>query len=373
MPATIYLDYQATTPVDQRVIDAMLPWLSCASNPHAIEHSIGIEAEEAVTIAQNQVAAITNGDPKGVIFTSGATEAANIVIRSFATPKNKIIISEIEHPCVMDTAEVCEHLGTNVIKIPVNQDGIIEIDILSEQLEDCNLVSIMSVNNEIGTIQPIEDIAYLCASLEIPFHTDATQAVGKIPVDISTGISYLTFSAHKIYGPAGIGAICAQPDSLKKLQPLIFGGGQQSGIRPGTLSTALSVGFGEACNIAIDELDQDYELVTNLSKQFIDELRKYNIKFEINGSESQRVPHNLNLSIEGIEASNLIELLPDLAISTGSACSSGAIEPSKVLNVLGLDDDRKKSAIRIGFGRQSNPEEISKAVKMIADAVNSLK
>ena len=372
MSRSIYLDYQATTPTDQRVIKAMLPWMNRASNPHAIEHSIGQEAESAVTNAQNQVATIVNGDPKSVIFTSGATEAANIVLRSFATPESKIIISEIEHPCVMDTAKECEHLGTNVVIIPVSQVGLIDLEYLSEQLEDCNLVSIMCVNNEIGTIQPIEDIAYLCAGAGIPFHTDATQAIGKIPVDISIGISYLTFSAHKIYGPTGIGAICAQPESLKSLKPLIYGGGQQFGIRPGTLSTALSVGFGEACRLSSSELDHDYELVTRLSQQFLDELRKHNIKFEINGSESQRIPHNLNLSIEGVEASNLIELLPNLAISTGSACSSGAIEPSKVLKAMDLDDERKKGAIRIGFGRQSQSKEISDATKMIADAVKKL-
>ena len=373
MSMPIYLDYQATTPTDQRVVDAMLPWMNQASNSHAIEHSIGRKAEEAVKNAQKQIASAVNGDPNNVIFTSGATEAANLVIQSFATPKNKIIISDIEHPCVMDTAKMCEDSGTDVVMVPVNQDGIIDLDFLSEHLEDCDLVSIMSVNNEIGTIQPIEDIGYLCTSADVPFHTDATQAVGKIPIDMSIGITYLTFSAHKIYGPTGIGAICALPESLQKIKPLMYGGDQQSSIRPGTLSVALSVGFGEACNLAVSELDQDFQLAEQLSQQLLSKLRENNIKFSINGSETLRVPHNLNISIDGITASNLIEILPSLAISTGSACSAGAIGSSKVLSALNLDEERKDSAIRIGFGRQSNSKEITDAVKMIADAVNKIK
>ena len=238
--SNIYLDYQATTPLDGRVLEAMLPWLGRPANPHSREHVFGQDAAAAIELARVQVAKVVNGDPEGVVFTASATEAANIVIRSFASGRSRLVISAIEHPCVAATATACMKEGRAVVTTaPVDEDGVVDLDALSEMMVDADLVSIMAVNNEVGTIQPIEDIGALCVGEGVPLHTDAAQAIGRVQVDMGVGITFATLSSHKIYGPPGIGAICAQREDISHLKPLMSGGGQEGGLRPGTLPTPL--------------------------------------------------------------------------------------------------------------------------------------
>ena len=371
--AKIYLDYQATTPLDERVLEAMLPWLGRPANPHSTEHAFGQDAAAAIELARVQVAEAVNGDPEGVVFTASATEAANIVIRSFASDRSRLVISAIEHPCVAATAAECVNEGRAVVTTAsVDEDGVVDIDALSEMMVDADLVSIMAVNNEVGTIQPIKDIGTLCVGEGVPLHTDASQAIGRVQVDMDVGISFATLSSHKIYGPAGIGAICARPEDLSRLKPLMSGGGQEGGLRPGTLPTPLCVGFGEACALAIQERERDEKQAAVLAGSFLEQLDKAGVGYTLNGSREQRVAQNLNLSFAGVEAEALLAQLPTLAISTGSACSSGSIGPSAVLMAMGLEDDRVQGAVRIGFGRGTRPEEVFDAAVRVAAAVAKL-
>ena len=372
--ANIYLDYQATTPLDERVLEAMLPWLRRPANPHSREHVFGEDAAAAIELARVQVAEAVNGDPEGVVFTASATEAANIVIRSFASSQSRFVISAIEHPCVAATAADCMKEGRAVVTTaPVDEDGVVDLDALAELIVDTDLVSIMAVNNEVGTIQPVEDIGALCLGEGVPLHTDAAQAIGRVQVDMGVGITFATLSSHKIYGPAGIGAICAQHEHISHLKPLMSGGGQEGGLRPGTLPTPLCVGFGEACALAVRERERDEEQATVLAGSFLEQLDKAGVMYAVNGSREERVAQNLNLSFEGVEAEALLAQLPTLAISTGSACSSGSIGPSAVLTAMGLEDDRIRGAVRIGFGRGTGPGEVRDAAARVAVAVARLR
>ena len=260
-----------------------------------------------------------------------------------------------------------------VTTAPVDEDGVVDLDALSEMMVDADLVSIMAVNNEVGTIQPIEDIGALCVGEGVPLHTDAAQAIGRVQVDMGVGITFVTLSSHKIYGPAGIGAICAQREHISHLKPLMSGGGQEGGLRPGTLPTPLCVGFGEACALAVRERERDEEQATVLAGSFLEHLDKAGVTYAVNGSREERVAHNLNLSFEGVEPEALLAQLPTLAISTGSACSSGSIGPSTVLTAMGLEDDRVRSAVRIGFGRGTGPDEVRDAAARVAAVVARLR
>ncbi len=372
--AKIYLDHQATTPLDERVLEAMVPWLRRPGNPHSSEHTFGQDAATAIELARAQVAEAVNGDPEGVVFTASATEAANIVLRSFANGGSRLLISAIEHPCVAATATECmEHGRAVVTTAPVNEDGIVDLDALSELMVDADLVSIMTVNNEVGTIQPIADIGALCSAEGVPLHTDAAQAVGRVQVDVGVGVTFATLSSHKIYGPPGIGAICAKREDKSLLKPLMSGGGQEGGLRPGTLPTPLCVGFGEACALAIRERERDKRHAVALANCFLERLDKSDVTYELNGSREERVAQNLNLSFQGVEADALVAQLPTLAVSTGSACSSGAIGPSPVLTAMGLEDDRVRSAVRISFGRGTELGEVREAAAIVAVAVASLR
>ena len=373
MSGPIYLDYQATTPLDPDVLEAMQYWLSRPANPHSIEHRWGVEAEAAVALAKEQIAGAVNGHPEGVIFTGNATEAANIVVRSFGGPDRKIVVSAIEHPCVSETAKACREFGTTVEVVPVNPDGIVDLDVLAEHIDSANLVSVMAVNNEIGTVQPVEAIASLCRESGTAFHSDAAQALGKIPVNMSAGIDFATLSAHKIYGPPGIGAICANRDRIGQLKPLVTGGGQQEGIRPGTVPVALCVGFGKACELARARLNEEKERCGVLSALFLERLKQETTHFFVNGSLQERVPQNLSLSFPGIVADELIATLPHIAMSTGSACSSGAIAPSGVLLAMELPEEVIEGSIRVGFGRNTTEEEVVEAAIAIGCIVRKLR
>ena len=371
--ASIFLDFQATTPLDERVLNAMLPWFGQPANPHSMEHSFGQDAAVAVEQARAQVAAAVNGDPDGVVFTASATEAANLVLRSFAGGGKRLLISAIEHPCVSETATECMKNGqTDVATVPVDERGIVEMDALSDLLVDTDLVSIMAVNNEVGTVQPIEEIGALCAGEGVPLHTDAAQAVGRVAVDMAMGLTFATLSSHKIYGPPGIGAICARAEDLSLLSPMMTGGGQEGGLRPGTLPTALCVGFGEACALAARERERDREHAAVLAGSFLDELDTAGMSYTVNGSRDERVAQNLNISFDGVEADILLAQLPHLGLSTGSACSSGSIGPSPVLTAMGLEEDRVRGAVRIGFGRGTRVRDVRDAAAQVSTAVACL-
>ncbi len=372
--AKIYLDYQATTPLDERVLEAMRPWLGRPANPHSREHAFGQDAAAAIDLARVRVADAVNGDPEGVVFTASATEAANVVIRSFASDRSRLVVSAIEHPCVTGTAAECAEEGRAVVETaPVDEDGVVDLDALSEMIVDADLVSIMAVNNEVGTIQPIEDIGALCVGQEVPLHTDASQAIGRVRVDLDVGITFATLSSHKIYGPPGIGAICARREDVSRLKPLMTGGGQEGGLRPGTLPTLLCVGFGEACALAVQERERDEKRAAKLAESFLAQLDMAGVMYAVNGSRERRVAQNLNLSFDGVDAETLLAQLPTVAISTGSACSSGSIGPSAVLMAMGLEDDRVRSAVRVGFGRGTGPEEVRDAAARVAIAVARLR
>ena len=369
----IYLDYQATTPIDEEVLDEMLPWMRRPANPHASEHDWGRDADQAVSKARGQVAEAVNGDPGTLLFTSGATEAANIVLRSFAGRGRALLISTIEHPAVEETALTCGERGTTIERMAVGEDGVVDVEAVPDDLDRYDLVSMMAVNNEVGTIQPIGPIATLCRSAGVPFHTDAAQALGRIPIDMASGIAFATISGHKIYGPQGIGAICADPQWLGRLNPILSGGGQQRGIRPGTVPVALCVGLGKACELASRRRVEDARSCAQLTELFLQTLGRTTSGFQINGSVDERVPHNLNIRFSGIVADELLAMLPQLGLSTGSACSSGAIAPSAVLSAMGLDDEAIRGSVRIGFGRPTTPQEVVDAAAAIGAAVERLR
>ena len=373
MGRRIYLDHQATTPLDPDVLEEMQQWLCRPANPHSIEHGWGMEAEAAVAVAREQVANAVNGHPEGVIFTGNATEAANIVVRSFGGPDRNVVVSAIEHPCVSESAKACQELGTSIQVVRVNPDGIVDLDAIAEHVDSADLVSVMAVNNEIGTVQPVEAIASLCEESGTAFHSDAVQALGKVPVDMSAGIGFVTLSAHKVYGPPGIGAICADRDRIGQLKPLMRGGGQQEGIRPGTVPVALCVGFGKACELARARLNEETEHCSGLSALFLERLSQETTRFSVNGSLEERVPHNVSLCFPGIVADELIAMLPQIAISTGSACSSGAIIPSRVLLAMDLPEDMIEGSVRVGFGRTTTEEEVVEAAIAIGGMVRKLR
>ncbi len=373
MNGRIYLDYQATTPMDPEVLEEMLPWLSQPANPHSTEHGWGMEAEAAVGSARERVASAVNGQAEGVVFTGNATEAANIVVRSFGGSGRTIVVSAIEHPCVSETAMACGVLGTTVQVVPVNADGIVDLDLLADHVDSADLVSVMWVNNEIGTVQPVEAIAALCRGAGTAFHSDAVQALGKVPVAMSEGIDFLTLSAHKVYGPPGIGAICADRDRIGLLKPVMTGGGQQEGIRPGTVPVALCVGFGKACELARARLSEEMARCGALSALFLQRLGQETTNFSVNGSLQERVPQNLSLCFPGIVADELIAMLPHIAMSTGSACSSGAIEPSRVLLAMDLPHEMIEGSIRVGFGRTTTDKEAVEAAVAIGSMVRKLR
>jgi len=372
----IYLDFQATTPLEPRALEAMLPWLAgCAGNPHASENAAGRAAYDAVEHARTQVAALIGGEPEGIIFTANATEATNIVLRSFARPGEHIAASAIEHACVYATLCALEAAGARVTTVPVDGDGLVNLDALADAIDDgATLVSVMAVNNEVGTIQPTEAITGLCRVASCRFHTDAAQALGRVPLNFTfDGIDFASLSAHKIYGPQGIGAIYAKPELLSALVPIATGGDQERGLRPGTLSVALCVGFGEACAIAAERIEDDCRHAAGLSERFMARLTAEIADVQVNGSLQSRVPHNLNIAFHDIDADELLALVSQLALSTGSACSSGAIAPSRVLMAMGLADDLIAGSIRIGFGRTTTHADVDCAASALADAVSGLR
>lgn len=376
----IYLDYQATSPLDPRVLDAMLPFFrECFGNSHSAHHAYGWEAERAVATARARIAALIGAHPAEIIFTSGATEANNLAIRGAATfhgaRSGHLVIGAIEHDCVRAVAADLAQTGFAVTTLPVGGDGLVDPAALEDAIRnDTVLVSIMAVNHEIGTVQPLAELGAICAARGVLFHSDAAQAAGKIPLDVvELGLGLMSLSGHKLYGPKGIGALYVRRHPRVRLAPQMLGGGQERGLRAGTLPTPLCVGLGAACAIAGEEMTGEAARLHRLRDRFLDRLAVSKEAFRVNGSLEARIPGNLNLAFPGLDAVELLTTLDDLALSTGSACASARLEPSPILRAIGLDDALAHASIRIGFGRFTSAAEIDFAAERIGAAVADLR
>lgn len=377
----IYLDYQATTPVDQRVLDRMMPYFSVRfGNPHSVTHAHGWEAEEAVEVAREQIARLIGADPKEIVFTSGATEANNLAIKGVARflgrERPHIITCVAEHKCVLESCRALEQQeGFRVTYLPTPDNGLVRVDEVARALTDeTGLVSIMAVNNEIGVIQPVAEIGALCRERGVLFHTDAAQAFGKISIDVAAmGISLMSISAHKAYGPKGVGALYVRRRPRVRLEPLFSGGGQERGMRSGTLPTPLCVGFGYAAEIAGREMAEEGERLRVFRDRMLARIRSKVTDVVLNGDIERRIPGNLSLSFPGVDGNRLLADLKSVSVSSGSACSSAVIEPSYVLRALGVPDDLAQATLRIGLGRMTTAEEIDRAADDIASAVLAIR
>lgn len=375
----IYLDMQATTPTDPRVLDVMLKFYTeLYGNPHSRTHAYGWETDRAVEEAREHVASLIGADSKEIIFTSGATESNNMslkgVARFYKNKKRHIITTQTEHKCVLDSCRHLQDEGFEVTYLPVGSNGLIDIKQLEKEIRpDTAIVSIMFVNNEIGVIQPIEEIGKLCRSRKVFFHTDAAQAVGKVPIDVNKmNIDLLSISGHKIYGPKGIGACYVRRRPRVRLEPLITGGGQERGLRSGTLAAPLIAGLGEACRISKEEMEYDSQHITRLSNK----LKEGILSMEhtsLNGDPTRQYPGCVNISFAYVEGESLLMALKDIALSSGSACTSASLEPSYVLRALGADDALAHSSIRFGIGRFTTDEEIDYVLKAVRDRVTFLR
>ena len=383
MNNSIYLDYQATTPIDPRALDAMLPFFrEDFGNPHSTQHSFGQRAEAAVESARSKIANLIGADARELIFTSGATESNNIAIIGASRFRAKmgdgvkrVIVFAFEHKCVLEAARSLKEEGFTVEVLPVTPDGFADLDALKHALRTpASVVSLMAANNEIGTIQPIEKAGELTRSAGALLHVDAAQAVGKIPLSLSQlNADLLSISAHKMYGPKGVGALYVRRRPRARILPLFQGGGQERGLRSGTIPAALCVGFGAAAEIALENMTEEAERLQKLRTKFCDALDAAGAKYKINGSMTSRLPGNLNISFDNTSALHVMQNAPNVAISTGSACSSASVEPSYVLQALGVDDIVAAGAVRIGFGRMTTEVEVELAARELAAAARSAK
>ena len=376
----VYLDNQSTTPTDPRVVEEMLPFFTEKfGNPHSRSHAYGWEAEEAVETARGEVASIIGADSKEIVFTSGATESNNLalkgVARFYQDRKRHIITVQTEHKCVIDSCRALEQEGFEVTYLPVGTDGLLDLDTLAGAIrDDTVLVSVMGVHNEIGVIQPLDEIGALCRERGVFFHSDCAQAVGKIPLDVNEmNIDLMSISGHKIYGPMGIGALYVRRRPRVRLRALMTGGGQERGMRSGTLPTPLCVGLGAACRIAQAEMPAETERTRMLARRLYDGITTQIPDVILNGDAEKRVPGNLNLSFAYVEGESMMMAIKDLAVSSGSACTSTSLEPSYVLRALGVDEEMAHTSIRFGIGRFNTEAEIDYAVETIVDHVGRLR
>jgi cysteine desulfurase len=376
----IYLDYQATTPMDPRVLDKMLPYFTEKfGNPHSRSHSYGWETEAACELARSQVAQLIGATEKEIVFTSGATESNNIAIKGMAhfykDKKNHIITPVTEHKCVLDSARHLEQEGFEVTYLPVQKNGLIDLDVLRAAIKENTLmVSVMAVNNEIGVIQPLAEIGKLCREKGVFFHTDAAQAFGKIPLDVEAmNIDLMSISGHKIYGPKGIGALYVRRRPRIRLEAIFSGGGQERGFRSGTLPTPLVVGLGEAARIAKEEMGKDALHVRKLYNKFLTEILDGVKDVYLNGDREARWPGNINLSFAYVEGESMIMAIKDLAVSSGSACTSASLEPSYVLRSIGVGEELAHTSIRFGVGRFTTMEEVEFAINLVKNSIDKLR
>lgn len=379
-PRSVYLDYQATTPCDPRALEAMLPWFTERfGNPHSAQHAWGEEAADAVEAARVEVARLIGAEPREVVFTSGATEANNLAIKGAwrfrRAERDGVVTLATEHKCVLESVAALEREGAKVTILPVGPDGLVELARLEAAVtERTGLVSVMAVNNEIGVIQPLAEIASIVHAKGAWLHCDAAQAAGKIPFDVrALDLDLVSLSAHKLYGPKGIGALFVRRRPRVRLEPLFEGGGQERGLRSGTLPTPLCVGFGRAAALAREELESESARLWSLHRRLKERLRAALPDLVFNGHAERRVPGNLNVSVPGLSAEALLKAVPDLALSTGSACSSAEVEPSYVLRALGLSDALAAAGLRIGLGRGTTVAEVDFAADRLIAAVRRLR
>ena len=375
----IYMDYGATTPVDPRVVDAMIPWLrEHFGNPASRSHAWGWEAEEAVEQARAQVAALIGADSREIVWTSGATESNNLAIKGaahFYQSKGKHLITvKTEHKAVLDTMRELERQGFEVTYLDVQEDGLLDLNKLKDAIRsDTSLISVMHVNNEIGVIQDIVTIGNMCREKGIVFHVDAAQSTGKVDINLEQlPVDLMSLASHKTYGPKGIGALFVRRKPRIRLESQMHGGGHERGMRSGTLPTHQCVGMGEAFRLAKLEMAQDMAKAKQLQQRLLTGLQDIEQVF-VNGSLSQRVPHNLNISFNYVEGESLIMGIKGLAVSSGSACTSASLEPSYVLRALGRSDELAHSSLRMTIGRFSTEEEIDYAITTIRHNVNKLR
>ncbi|MBF0147911.1 MAG: IscS subfamily cysteine desulfurase [Magnetococcales bacterium] len=380
MKLPIYMDYQATTPVDPRVLEVMVPWFTEKfGNPASRSHPFGWEAEQAVERARAEIATLIGADPREIVFTSGATESNNIAILGIArfhkSRGNHIITTVIEHKAVLDTCRHLESEGFEVTYLPVGTDGRLDPKRLADAINERTiLVSVMAANNEIGVIQPLEEIGAICRKRQVHFHTDAAQGVGKMPLDVQAlNLDLVSISGHKIYGPKGIGALYVRRRPRVRLQAVMFGGGHERGMRSGTLPTPLIVGLGAACAICSREMAAETARITALRQRMQEGIMKQLTHVAINGSTEYRLAGNLNISFAYVEGESLMMAIKDIAVSSGSACTSASLEPSYVLRALGVNEELAHTSIRFGLGRFTTEEEVDYAVRTVVDAVNRLR
>jgi cysteine desulfurase len=376
----IYLDYQSTTPLDPQVLEAMMPYLSNKfGNPHSRSHAFGWEAEAGVEKARAQVAHLIGANEKEIVFTSGATESNNLALKGVAhfygDRRDHIVTVVTEHKCVLDSCRHLEQEGYRVTYLPVQENGILDLDVLREAITDKTaIVSVMAVNNEIGVIQPLADIGAICRERGAFFHTDAAQAVGKIPLDVNEmKIDLMSISGHKVYGPMGVGVLFVRRKPRVRLKALITGGGQERGMRSGTLPTPLCVGIGEACAVAERQMGAENERLRALSQRLSDGITGSLDDVFLNGDPEQRIPGNLNFSFAYVEGESLMMGIKDLAVSSGSACTSASLEPSYVLRALGVEEELAHTSLRLGIGRFTTEAEIDYAVTTLKAHVSKLR
>ncbi|AOL06204.1 MULTISPECIES: IscS subfamily cysteine desulfurase [Burkholderia] len=375
----IYMDYSATTPVDPRVVDKMVPFLhEQFGNPASRSHSYGWEAEQAVEEARAHVAALLGADPREIVWTSGATEGNNLAIKGaahFYQGKGKHLVTvKTEHKAVLDTCRELERQGFDVTYLDVREDGLLDLDTVQQALRaDTILVSVMLANNETGVIQPVAEIGALCRARGIVFHCDAVQAAGKIPVDVNAlNVDLLTVTAHKVYGPKGIGALYVRRKPRVRIEAQMHGGGHERGMRSGTLPTHQIVGMGEAFRLAKEEMAEESRRVGALRDRLLAGLSTLDEVY-VNGDLARRIPHNLNVSFNFVEGESLIMGIKGVAVSSGSACTSASLEPSYVLRALGRSDELAHSSIRFTLGRFTTEAEVDSVIAQVRDTVGKLR
>ncbi|MCC7175507.1 MAG: IscS subfamily cysteine desulfurase [Bryobacterales bacterium] len=381
MKTPIYMDYHATTPVDPRVLQAMLPFFTEQfGNAASRNHSFGWEAERAVDKARGEVAALIGATAKEIIFTSGATESNNLAIKGvagmYAEKGNHIITAATEHKAVLDTCKRLQKQGVQVTVLPVGKDGLVDLDALRRAITDKTiLISIMHANNEIGVLQPVREIGRIAKERGVLFHTDATQAVGKVPVNvIDDNIDLLSISAHKMYGPKGVGALYVRRKNPRvQLTAQMDGGGHERGMRSGTLNVTGIVGLGAACAVCLQELPSEAVRLAGLRDRLKSRLEAALEEVYVNGSMEHRLPNNLNMSFAYVEGESMLMGIKDVAVSSGSACTSATLEPSYVLKALGVGDDLAHTSIRFGLGRFNTEEEVDYVAERVIETVNKLR
>jgi len=375
-----YLDFQATTPMDPRVLDAMMPYMTeLYGNPHSRTHLYGWETEDAVEQAREEIAELIGASPKEIIFTSGATESNNMsvkgVARFYGEHKKHVITTQTEHKCVLDSCRSLQSQGFDVTYLPVQSNGLIDLEELRQHMrKDTVLVSVMGVNNEIGVVQPLKEIAQICKANKTFFHSDIAQMAGKMPVDVNAlGLDLASLSSHKMYGPKGMGALYIRRKPRVKMEALFSGGGQERGLRSGTLAPALCVGMGAAARICREDMQFDSQWINYLSNKLWRGITERVPEVVLNGDPEHRYPGNLNFSFAYVEGESLLMALKNIAVSSGSACTSASLEPSYVLRAIGTDDEMAHSSLRFGIGRFTTEEEVDLAVHLLEKHVGRLR